>query len=159
MLIVLFEAVFPEWHNYFWMLWKSESSVNNVMCSINLCSFRVLFRPSGERSESETATARIIEEDYNTLGPMRWPLKLYHLVSSFFVWISVLIRKFMHSFVWECLCIARHPILTACFSPQEVVTAFIFILMVVLWVFRDPGFMPGWASIFLPEWVRYPLLL
>ncbi|XP_029607399.1 solute carrier family 13 member 1 [Salmo trutta] len=72
--------------------------------------FRVLFRPSGERSESETATARVIEEDYNTLGPM---------------------------------------------SPQEVVTAFIFILMVALWVFRDPGFMPGWASIFLPEYAGY----
>uniref|UniRef100_A0A8C8BST4 Solute carrier family 13 member 1 n=1 Tax=Oncorhynchus tshawytscha TaxID=74940 RepID=A0A8C8BST4_ONCTS len=72
--------------------------------------FRVLFRPSGERSERETATARVIEEDYNTLGPT---------------------------------------------SPQEVVTAFIFILMVVLWVFRDPGFMPGWASIFLPEYAGY----
>ncbi|XP_038854595.1 solute carrier family 13 member 1 [Salvelinus namaycush] len=72
--------------------------------------FRVLFRPSGERSERETATARVIEEDYNTLGPM---------------------------------------------SPQEVVTAFIFTLMVALWVFRDPGFMPGWASIFLPEYAGY----
>ncbi|XP_041704624.1 solute carrier family 13 member 1-like [Coregonus clupeaformis] len=72
--------------------------------------FRVLFRPSGERSERETATARVIEEDYNKLGPT---------------------------------------------SPQEVVTGVMFILMVALWVFRDPGFMPGWASTFLPQYAGY----
>ncbi|KAK6318491.1 hypothetical protein J4Q44_G00117820 [Coregonus suidteri] len=32
-------------------------SVNNVMCSINPCSFRALFRPSGERSGKEATNA------------------------------------------------------------------------------------------------------
>uniref|UniRef100_S4RZN0 Solute carrier family 13 member 4 n=1 Tax=Petromyzon marinus TaxID=7757 RepID=S4RZN0_PETMA len=34
-------------------------------------------------------------------------------------------------------------------SYQEVVTASVFLLMVLLWFLRDPGFVPGWASFFL----------
>ncbi|KAL0968080.1 hypothetical protein UPYG_G00262130 [Umbra pygmaea] len=66
--------------------------------------FRALFRPSGERTGTEAATARVIEEEYNMLGP-----------------------------------------------SQEVVTGAIFILMAALWVFRDPGFIPGWSSLFFPQ--------
>ncbi|XP_010882506.2 solute carrier family 13 member 1 isoform X2 [Esox lucius] len=68
--------------------------------------FRALFRPSGERSGRETATARVIEEEYSMLGPM---------------------------------------------SPQEIVTGAMFILMASLWVFRDPGFITGWSSLFFPQ--------
>ncbi|KAJ0029307.1 hypothetical protein NQD34_004304 [Periophthalmus magnuspinnatus] len=35
-------------------------------------------------------------------------------------------------------------------SPQEIFTTIIFISMVLLWFTRDPGFIPGWASLF-PE--------
>uniref|UniRef100_A0A667X161 Solute carrier family 13 member 1 n=1 Tax=Myripristis murdjan TaxID=586833 RepID=A0A667X161_9TELE len=33
-------------------------------------------------------------------------------------------------------------------SPQEVLTQSVFLLMVLLWLSRDPGFLPGWASLF-----------
>ncbi|XP_078139123.1 solute carrier family 13 member 1 [Centroberyx gerrardi] len=33
-------------------------------------------------------------------------------------------------------------------SSQEVLTQAVFLLLVVLWLTRDPGFMPGWASLF-----------
>ncbi|XP_075945808.1 solute carrier family 13 member 1-like, partial [Anarhichas minor] len=33
-------------------------------------------------------------------------------------------------------------------SSQEFVTAVVFLLMVVLWLTRSPGFMPGWTSLF-----------
>nr|XP_019934172.1 PREDICTED: solute carrier family 13 member 1 [Paralichthys olivaceus] len=33
-------------------------------------------------------------------------------------------------------------------SSQEIVTAVVFLLMVLLWLTRSPGFMPGWASLF-----------
>ncbi|XP_066524674.1 solute carrier family 13 member 1 [Hoplias malabaricus] len=33
-------------------------------------------------------------------------------------------------------------------SRQEIITLVIFVLMAVLWFVRDPGFMPGWASLF-----------
>ncbi len=37
-------------------------------------------------------------------------------------------------------------------SWQEIITMIIFILMAILWFTRNPGFMPGWSSLF-PEWV------
>ncbi|XP_076588526.1 solute carrier family 13 member 1 [Chaetodon auriga] len=33
-------------------------------------------------------------------------------------------------------------------SSQEIFTAVVFIVMVLLWLTRSPGFMPGWASLF-----------
>ncbi|XP_034444084.1 solute carrier family 13 member 1 [Hippoglossus hippoglossus] len=33
-------------------------------------------------------------------------------------------------------------------SSQEIVTAVVFLLLVLLWLTRSPGFMPGWASLF-----------
>ncbi|KAM4554427.1 solute carrier family 13 member 1 [Fundulus diaphanus] len=33
-------------------------------------------------------------------------------------------------------------------SAQEIFTGMVFLLMVVLWLTRSPGFMPGWASLF-----------
>uniref|UniRef100_A0A087YFL5 Solute carrier family 13 member 1 n=1 Tax=Poecilia formosa TaxID=48698 RepID=A0A087YFL5_POEFO len=32
--------------------------------------------------------------------------------------------------------------------PQEIFTGMVFLLMVLLWLTRSPGFMPGWASLF-----------
>ncbi|XP_024866688.1 solute carrier family 13 member 1 [Kryptolebias marmoratus] len=32
--------------------------------------------------------------------------------------------------------------------PQEIFTGMVFVLMVLLWLTRSPGFMPGWASLF-----------
>ncbi|CAB1323481.1 unnamed protein product [Coregonus sp. 'balchen'] len=40
-------------------------------------------------------------------------------------------------------------------SPQEVVTGVMFILMAALWVYRDPGFIQDWASLFLPQYAGY----
>ncbi|KAJ8387715.1 hypothetical protein AAFF_G00151460 [Aldrovandia affinis] len=71
--------------------------------------FRSLLSFRRERSEREKSTARIIEQEYNALGPL---------------------------------------------SFQETVTLVIFGLMVVLWLARDPGFMPGWASLF-PQYSGY----
>ncbi|XP_036432048.1 solute carrier family 13 member 1 isoform X2 [Colossoma macropomum] len=39
-------------------------------------------------------------------------------------------------------------------SQQEMITLVIFLLMAVLWFVRDPGFMPGWASLF-PDYPSY----
>ncbi|KAL7867891.1 hypothetical protein SRHO_G00092750 [Serrasalmus rhombeus] len=39
-------------------------------------------------------------------------------------------------------------------SQQEMITLAIFLLMAVLWFVRDPGFMPGWASLF-PDYPSY----
>ncbi|XP_062858605.1 solute carrier family 13 member 1 [Trichomycterus rosablanca] len=39
-------------------------------------------------------------------------------------------------------------------SRQEMITLVIFVLMAVLWFMRDPGFMPGWASLF-PDYPGY----
>ncbi|MCJ8735978.1 hypothetical protein PDJAM_G00253640 [Pangasius djambal] len=39
-------------------------------------------------------------------------------------------------------------------SRQEMITLVIFILMAVLWFVREPGFMPGWASLF-PDYPGY----
>uniref|UniRef100_A0A3B3T424 Solute carrier family 13 member 1 n=1 Tax=Paramormyrops kingsleyae TaxID=1676925 RepID=A0A3B3T424_9TELE len=65
--------------------------------------FRSLFSCRKEKSEREKATAKVIEEEYRALGPLR---------------------------------------------PQEMITLVIFMLMVLLWFTRNPGFMPGWASLF-----------
>uniref|UniRef100_A0A672RE77 Solute carrier family 13 member 1-like n=1 Tax=Sinocyclocheilus grahami TaxID=75366 RepID=A0A672RE77_SINGR len=43
-------------------------------------------------------------------------------------------------------------------SLQEIITMIIFILMAILWFTRNPGFMPGWSSLF-PEALRYGLLI
>ncbi|KAL4659395.1 solute carrier family 13 member 1 [Arapaima gigas] len=39
-------------------------------------------------------------------------------------------------------------------SHQEIITLVIFLLMVLLWFLRNPGFMPGWASLF-PDYEGY----
>ncbi|XP_028813608.1 solute carrier family 13 member 1 isoform X2 [Denticeps clupeoides] len=70
--------------------------------------FRSLLRSRGQ-SERDKAVARVLQEEYNSLGPM---------------------------------------------SRQEIITIIIFILMAVLWFFRDPGFMPGWAALF-PDYSGY----
>lgn len=48
---------------------------------------------------------------------------------------------------------AKFPVLEAALpaffdSYPEMVTAFFFILMTVLWFTREPGFVPGWDSFF-----------
>ncbi|KPP77347.1 solute carrier family 13 member 1-like [Scleropages formosus] len=71
--------------------------------------FKSLLSFRREKSEREKATAKVIQEEYGTLGPL---------------------------------------------SPQEIITLVIFLLMVLLWFLREPGFMPGWASLF-PDYVGY----
>ncbi|KAI4874973.1 hypothetical protein NFI96_032982 [Prochilodus magdalenae] len=39
-------------------------------------------------------------------------------------------------------------------SRQEIITLVIFLLMAVLWFVREPGFMPGWSSLF-PDYPGY----
>lgn len=39
-------------------------------------------------------------------------------------------------------------------SSQEIFTGVVFLLMVLLWLTRSPGFMPGWSSLF-PQWATY----
>ncbi|XP_039988251.1 solute carrier family 13 member 1 [Xiphias gladius] len=65
--------------------------------------FRFLWRCGGERSEKEKAARKVVEDEYEALGPM---------------------------------------------SSQEIFTGLVFLLMVLLWLTRSPGFMPGWASLF-----------
>ncbi|CAL8360389.1 unnamed protein product [Lota lota] len=67
--------------------------------------FRFLWRCDGEKKENEKRSARVIQEEYNALGPM---------------------------------------------SPQEGVTLVLFVLLALLWLTREPGFIPGWASL-IPE--------
>ncbi|CAM4734842.1 unnamed protein product [Leuciscus chuanchicus] len=58
---------------------------------------------SRQRSEREKNTAKLLRDQYNSLGPI---------------------------------------------SSQEIITLIIFILMAILWFTRNPGFMPGWSSLF-----------
>lgn len=55
---------------------------------------------------------------------------------------GVFIHPLIHSFV-RLLIPSR---------SQEIFTAVVFLAMVLLWLTRSPGFMPGWASLF-PQWV------
>ncbi|XP_016145835.1 solute carrier family 13 member 1 [Sinocyclocheilus grahami] len=64
---------------------------------------------SRQRSEKEKHTARVLRDQYSSLGPISW---------------------------------------------QEIITMIIFILMAVLWFTRNPGFMPGWSSLF-PDYPGY----
>uniref|UniRef100_A0A673NKR4 Solute carrier family 13 member 1-like n=1 Tax=Sinocyclocheilus rhinocerous TaxID=307959 RepID=A0A673NKR4_9TELE len=68
---------------------------------------------SRQQSEKEKHTAKVLQDQYNSLGPISW---------------------------------------------QEIITMIIFILMAILWFTRNPGFMPGWSSLF-PEALRYGLLI
>ena len=39
-------------------------------------------------------------------------------------------------------------------SQEEIFVSISFVVMVLLWFFREPGFMPGWAEIFpVPEYI------
>ncbi|XP_051548129.1 solute carrier family 13 member 1-like [Myxocyprinus asiaticus] len=58
---------------------------------------------SREQSEAEKNTAKLLKNQYKSLGPIR---------------------------------------------PQEIIILVIFILMAILWFVREPGFMPGWSSLF-----------
>uniref|UniRef100_A0A8C6YUI1 Solute carrier family 13 member 1 n=1 Tax=Nothoprocta perdicaria TaxID=30464 RepID=A0A8C6YUI1_NOTPE len=62
-----------------------------------------MFKCGKEKSAREKASARVIQEEYNKLGPISYP---------------------------------------------EIVTLVLFILMTLLWFTRDPGFIPGWSSLF-----------
>ncbi|XP_043084760.1 solute carrier family 13 member 1 [Puntigrus tetrazona] len=64
---------------------------------------------SKQRSEKEKQTAKVLQDQYNSLGPISW---------------------------------------------QEIITMIVFILMAVLWFTRNPGFMPGWSSLF-PDYPGY----
>ncbi|XP_056596325.1 solute carrier family 13 member 1 [Triplophysa dalaica] len=58
---------------------------------------------SRKQTDKERRTAKLLEDQYNSLGPISW---------------------------------------------QEIIILVIFILMAVLWFAREPGFMPGWSSLF-----------
>ncbi|XP_051740552.1 solute carrier family 13 member 1 [Ctenopharyngodon idella] len=62
-----------------------------------------------QQTEKEKITARVLRDQYNSLGPIRC---------------------------------------------QEIITLIIFILMAILWFTRNPGFMPGWSSLF-PNYQGY----
>ncbi|XP_061578206.1 solute carrier family 13 member 1 [Cololabis saira] len=65
--------------------------------------FSFLWKCRGEASEKEKAAKKVIDDEYNSLGPM---------------------------------------------SSQEIFTGVVFVFMVLLWLTRSPGFIPGWASFF-----------
>ncbi|RXN19063.1 solute carrier family 13 member 1 [Labeo rohita] len=64
---------------------------------------------SRQRTEKEKTTAKVLRDQYDSLGPISW---------------------------------------------QEIITLIIFTLMAVLWFTRNPGFMPGWSSLF-PNYPGY----
>ncbi|XP_073687818.1 solute carrier family 13 member 1 [Garra rufa] len=64
---------------------------------------------SRQRTEKEKHTAKVLRDQYNSLGPISW---------------------------------------------QEIITMVIFTLMAILWFTRNPGFMPGWSSLF-PDYPGY----
>lgn len=68
--------------------------------------FSFLWKCKEERSEKEKAARKVIEDEYQSLGPM---------------------------------------------SSQEIFTTVVFMFMVLLWLTRAPGFVPGWASLFPQE--------
>ncbi|OCT89047.1 hypothetical protein XELAEV_18017667mg [Xenopus laevis] len=71
--------------------------------------FKDMFRCGKEKTDREKASAKVIKDEYEKLGPI---------------------------------------------SYQEIITLILFILMALLWFTRDPGFIPGWSSLF-PKYKGY----
>uniref|UniRef100_F7EH70 Solute carrier family 13 member 1 n=1 Tax=Xenopus tropicalis TaxID=8364 RepID=F7EH70_XENTR len=71
--------------------------------------FKEMFKCGKERTDREKASAKVIKDEYEKLGPL---------------------------------------------SYQEIITLILFILMALLWFTRDPGFIPGWATLF-PKYMGY----
>ncbi|XP_040267652.1 solute carrier family 13 member 1 [Bufo bufo] len=72
-------------------------------------NFKEMFRCGKEKTERETASAKVILEEYKKLGSV---------------------------------------------SYQEIMTFILFLLMALLWFTRDPGFIPGWSTLF-PKYKGY----
>ncbi|KAM4677317.1 solute carrier family 13 member 1 [Discoglossus pictus] len=66
-------------------------------------NFKEMFKCGKEKTERETASAKVIADEYKKLGS---------------------------------------------FSYQEIMTLILFVVMALLWFTRDPGFFPGWSSLF-----------
>ncbi|XP_063783251.1 solute carrier family 13 member 1 [Pseudophryne corroboree] len=72
-------------------------------------NFREMFKCGKEKTEREKASAKVIMDEYKSLGPV---------------------------------------------SYQEIMTFILFLIMALLWFTRDPGFIPGWSSLF-PQYRGY----
>ncbi|XP_044136208.1 solute carrier family 13 member 1 [Bufo gargarizans] len=72
-------------------------------------NFKEMFRCGKEKTERETASAKVILDEYKKLGSV---------------------------------------------SYQEIMTFILFLIMALLWFTRDPGFIPGWSTLF-PQYKGY----
>ncbi|TWW75394.1 solute carrier family 13 member 1 [Takifugu flavidus] len=94
-----------------------------------------------------------------------FPISLIMLVLTW-LWLYWLFIGSDFSFLWQCggeqtekERAAKKVIEEECkslgpMSSQEIFTGVVFLLMVLLWLTRSPGFMPGWSSLF-PHYSGY----
>ncbi|XP_038157072.1 solute carrier family 13 member 1 isoform X1 [Cyprinodon tularosa] len=87
------------------------------------------------------------------------PISLIMLLLTW-VWLYWLFLGSDFSFLWRCKgersqkeeaaqrVIEEEYRSLGAMRPQEIFTGLVFLLMVLLWLTRSPGFMPGWASLF-----------
>lgn len=91
-----------------------------------------MFKCGKKKTAREEASAQVIQEEYKKLGPIRF-VKLHNFKQE--PKYSCKFRKTYNPFCF-------------CYSYPEIVTLVLFILMTLLWFTRDPGFIPGWSSLF-----------
>lgn len=106
-------------------------------------SFRETCSFSNKRkTKREMMSERRIHEEYAKLGPIR---------CVFLVWYLRLISRLQ---TVTQACFHNLFVFPKCPSYPEVVTGVFFILMTVLWFTREPGFVPGWTSLF-EKWALF----
>lgn len=115
------------------------SSAYTVNPSSNIAdlpsSFKSMFKCGKKKTAREEASAKVIQEEYKKLGPMRYVR----------LWTSK--QEQVNPSVNSRKCQENNP-LFFCYSYPEIVTLILFILMTLLWFTREPGFIPGWSSLF-----------
>ncbi|CAM9464595.1 unnamed protein product [Lampetra planeri] len=151
---------------------RYHSESQQMLCkSLSLC---VAYASTigGITTITGTSTNLIFAEQFNTRYPgcdcinfTSWisfslPISFIILILSW-VWMHIIFLGFNFTHMFKCAKTEKELAAEAVikkeyqqlgpFSYQEVVAAIIFLLMAILWFTREPGFMPGWASVIGPK--------
>uniref|UniRef100_S4RKX5 Solute carrier family 13 member 1 n=1 Tax=Petromyzon marinus TaxID=7757 RepID=S4RKX5_PETMA len=147
---------------------RYHSQSQQMLCkSLSLC---VAYASTigGITTITGTSTNLIFAEQFNTRYPecdcinfTSWisfslPISFIILILSW-VWMHIIFLGFNFAHMFKCAKTEKELAAEAVikkeyqqlgpFSYQELVAAIIFLLMAILWFTREPGFMPGWASV------------
>ncbi|XP_032815888.1 solute carrier family 13 member 1 [Petromyzon marinus] len=151
---------------------RYHSQSQQMLCkSLSLC---VAYASTigGITTITGTSTNLIFAEQFNTRYPecdcinfTSWisfslPISFIILILSW-VWMHIIFLGFNFAHMFKCAKTEKELAAEAVikkeyqqlgpFSYQELVAAIIFLLMAILWFTREPGFMPGWASVIGPK--------